>query len=92
MIAKSTDEQVKYTKNKAMNDKYYIDLIINYLGQFGSGTKADFLKLLSDKFSDILDERQKDNKVRSLIRTIHKKELIERTSPNKRTGAWRLTQ
>ena len=92
MIADITDERTQYTKNKAMDDKYYMDLIIQYLKQFGSGTKADFLKLLSDKLSDVLDDTQKDNKVRSLIRTLHKKELIERTTPNKRTGAWRLTQ
>ena len=29
---------------------------------------------------------------RSLIRVLQKSEMIERTSENKRTGAWRLAQ
>jgi len=63
-----------------MDDRYYMDLIINYLQQFESGTKDDFMKLLGDKLSDVLDTKQKDNKVRSLLRTLHKNEVIERTT------------
>lgn len=85
-------EQPQYTKNKALDDKYYADLIVQYLQQFGSGKKADFIKLLGDKLSDVLDDKQKENKVRSLLRVLHKNEVIERTTQNKRSGAWRLTQ
>ena len=91
-IAEIIDERAQYTRNKAMDDKYYMDMIVNYLQQFGSGTKSDFYELLQDKLSDVLSSKQKDTKVRSLIRSLRKKELIERTSENKRTGAWRLTQ
>ena len=74
-IAEIIDERAQYTRNKAMDDKYYMDLIINYLQQFGIGTKAEFIKLIGDKLSDVLDDKQKDNKVRSLIRAMQKKEL-----------------
>ena len=53
-----------------MDDKYYMDLMLNYLQQFGTASKADFLKLLRDKLSDVLDDKQKDTKVRSLIRVL----------------------
>jgi len=91
-VAEIIDKRAEYTKNKAMDDQYYKDLILNYLQQFGSGTKDDFLKLLSDKFSDVLDDKQKENKVRSLLRALHRSEAIERTTENRRSGAWRLTQ
>ena len=91
-IADLLNERAQYTKNKAMDDKYYMDLIVSYLQQWNSGTKADFVKLLGDKLSDALDEKQKETKVRSLIRVLQKSETIERTSENKRTGAWRLAQ
>ena len=91
-VAKVIDERPQYTKNKAMDDQYYKDLIINYLQQFGNGTKDDFIRLLSDKLSDVLDDKQKDNKVRSLLRALHNSSLIERTTQNKRSGEWRLTQ
>jgi len=91
-VAEMTDERTQYTKNKAMDDKYYMDLMIKHLEHFGSATKRDFIKLLSDKLSDVLDGKQKIYKIRSLTRAMQKNELIEFTTDNKRTGAWRLTQ
>ena len=91
-IAEITDNRAQYTKNKAMDDKYYMDLITNYLRQFGNGTKADFIELLSDKLSDVLNEAQKDNRVRYFLKIMRNNDLIERTTTNKRTNAWRLTK
>ena len=89
-VAEIVDERARYTKNKAMDDQYYRDLIINYLRQFGSGTKADFVELLSNKLYDVLNDKQKDNKVRYLLTAMHETGIIERTASNKRTGEWRL--
>ena len=91
-IAEIIDERAQYTKNKAMDDKYYMDLIINYLQQFRCGKKADFITLLGDKLSDVLDDKQKDNKVRYFLMAMRKNGLIERTSENKRSGAWQLAK
>jgi len=91
-VAEIVDSRAQYTKNKAMDDQYYEDLIISYLQQFGSAKKSDLLDLLSSKLSDVLDAKQKDNKVRSLLRALQKKEMIKRTEENKRIGAWQLTQ
>ena len=60
-IAEVINEKAQYTKNKAMGDKYYMDLIINYLQKWGKGKKSDFIELLSDKLPDMLDDKQKDN-------------------------------
>ncbi|MCL2689811.1 MAG: hypothetical protein FWE57_08205 [Chitinispirillia bacterium] len=54
-----------------------MDLIISYLQQFGSGTKADFIKLLGDKLSDVPDEKQKINKVRKLLFFMSRQKLIK---------------
>jgi len=91
-IAAAVDGRAQYTKNKAMDDKYYEDLIINYLQQFNNAKKSDLLDLLSSKLSDVLNDKQKDNKVRSLIRALQNKNMIERTDDNRRNGAWQLTQ
>lgn len=91
-VAVIVGEKEQYTKNKALDDKYYTDLIITYLQQFGSGTKADIMKLLGDKLSDALDEKQKDNKVRYFLTSLHRKKVIERTSANRRTGGWQLAK
>ena len=60
--------------------------------QFGSGKRADFVQLLNDRLSEALDDRQKGNRVRHFLATLQKNGLIERTTKNRRTGAWRLTK
>ncbi|MDR2569119.1 MAG: putative DNA binding domain-containing protein [Oscillospiraceae bacterium] len=89
-IAEIVDGRAQYTKNKAMDDQYYRDLIINYLQQFGSGTKADIIKLLSSKFSDVLDEKQKADKARNLLMSMSRKGLVKHVGKNQRTGSWEL--
>jgi ATP-dependent DNA helicase RecG len=91
-IAEIVDERVQYTRNKAMDDKYYTDLIVNYLQQFGTGTKADFIKLLVDKFSDVLDDKQKVSKVKNHLTAMRKNGIIEHTAGNQRTGVWQLVK
>ena len=91
-ISEIVDKRTQYTKNKAMDDKYYMDLIISYLQQFNTATKSDLLELLTDKFSDVLDDKQKDNKIRNLLTRMKKSGLIDRLSENKRTGVWILTK
>jgi len=89
-IAEIVDGRAQYTKNKAMDDQYYRDLILNYLQHFGSGTKADIVKLLSSKFSDVLDEKQKADKARNLLMSMSRKGLIKYTGKSQRTGSWEL--
>ena len=91
-IAEIVDERAQYTRNKAMDDRYYMDLMVNYLQQFGKGTKADFIRLLNAKLSDVLDDKQKDNKVRYFLRVMNRRGIIERTTANKRTGTWQLAK
>jgi len=89
-IAEIIDERTRYTRNKAMDDKYYMDLITNYLKQFESGTKADFIKLLADKLSDVLDDKQKENKIKYYLKILSRKKEIVYSNGNRRTGVWVL--
>jgi ATP-dependent DNA helicase RecG len=91
MIANAIDKKEQYTKNKALDDRYYMDLMIKYLEQFGSATKADFISLLSDKFSDVLNDKQKDIKVKNYLAALRKEGVINFSKGNNRTGVWILT-
>ena len=73
-----------------MDDKYYMDVMISYLNQFGHGTKSDFIKLLSDKFSDVLDDKQKEIKVKNYLMYLRKAKTIKYINGNRRTGVWVL--
>jgi len=90
LVAEMIDERVQYTKNKAMDDKYYMDMIVQYLRQWEKGKKRDFLNLLSDKFPDILDASQKENKIKYYLKVLRKKEIIDYVNGNPRTGVWVL--
>jgi len=92
MVAKIVDERAQYTRNKAMDDQYYKDLIIKYLEQWGKGKRSDFVELLKNKLPETLDEKQKVNKVRNYLAVLHRSEIIEREDRNKKTGVWRLTR
>ena len=91
-VADSVDERAQYTKNKAMDDQYYRDLIVSYLEQWGKGKRSDFIELLGNKLPEVLSEKQKVNKVRNYLASLHRSGIIERDDVNQRTGAWRLTK
>jgi ATP-dependent DNA helicase RecG len=63
-VADIVGERAQYIKNKAMDNDYYTRLIINYLKQYKKGKRNDFVELLTDKLSDVLDQKQKENKIR----------------------------
>jgi ATP-dependent DNA helicase RecG len=89
-IADIVDERAQYIKNKAMDDNYYMQLIISYLRQYQRGKKGDFVKLLSSKLSDVLDAKQKANKVRNILTSMRQDGILERADGNQRTGFWVL--
>jgi hypothetical protein len=55
------------------------------------GRKSDFVKLLSSKLSDVLDTKQKENKVRNILNNMRQDGIIERAGGNRRIGYWVLT-
>jgi ATP-dependent DNA helicase RecG len=89
-IAKIVDERAQYTKNKAMDDQYYMDLIVSFLRQWERGKRSDFIELLQNKLPDVLSDTQKVNKVRNYLAILHRNGIISREDDNKKTGAWRL--
>lgn len=91
-VAEIIDEKAQYIKNRGQNDQYYRQMIIDYLKQWGKGTKADFAKLLNDKLPDVLDKKQKDNKIRYLLYSMRKDGTIKPTTDNKRLASWILSE
>lgn len=90
-IAESIDEKAQYVKNKAFDDKYYRNLIVEYLNNFGKATKDDIRQLLIDKLPDVLDENQKENKIRNLLYSMRVNGIIERDGNNNKTSKWQLS-
>ena len=88
--AKSIDEGTTYIKNKGFDDKYYRDLIVEYLKKYKKAKKKDIRELLWDKLSDALNDVQKENKIRNMLSALKKQGIIDTDSENQQKSNWVL--
>ena len=91
-LSKALDEQAQYIKNKGFDDEYYKKLIVDYLKQWKKGRKKDFMDLLLSKLPDVLDEKQKEYKVRNLLSLMKAAGIIDTDSNNNRLANWVLVK
>ena len=71
-ISQKTGQKADYSKNKGMDKQYYLDFILNAIKDHDNMSRADIDKLLWDKLPDILDEKQKKNKINNLLSQLKK--------------------
>jgi ATP-dependent DNA helicase RecG len=65
-----------YIRNKSFDDVYYKKTIIEYLTKWEKGSRKQFEKLLWDKLSDVLDDKQKKIKVMHLLQSLRRQNKI----------------
>lgn len=90
-VAAATGDTAEYIRHRAFDDAYYCDLILQYLEKFGQGTRADFRRLLDGKLSDLLDARQKSNKINTLLQKMRRAGRVT-VAGKTRSGVWRLNE
>lgn len=66
-VAQKTGQKASYSKNRAFDKQYYLDLICKAISEHDSLTRQDIDDLLSNKLPDWMDKKQKKNKVTNLI-------------------------
>lgn len=76
-VAKITGDKSDYIKQRGIDDGYCQKIILDYLGKFGEGKKSDFEGILLDKLPDVLDENQKQNKIKNNLQNLRKQGKIE---------------
>ena len=91
-VARSTGNQIDYIRNRAFNDVYYKDLVLDYLRQYGSASRLELVALILDKLSDALDEKQKQNKFRNLLHSMSTRDQSIEKSGGLHKGLWILRQ
>ena len=87
-IAESIEDQTQYTKNKGFDDNYYKKLIVDYITKFGVASKQDIRKLLLNKLSDILNDKQKEYKITNLLKALKRDGILALDSPIHQTARW----
>lgn len=85
-VASVTGEKASYIKHKGFEDSYYEKLIVEYLRKFDSAESKDFKELLDDKFPDILNKNQKENKLRNMLQRMKREKVVCVTKNRK----WKL--
>lgn len=88
--SKSIDDGASYIKNKGFDDKYYKDLVIEYLKQYKTAKKKDIRELLWGKLPEVLSDTQKENKIRNLLTSMKKAGNIDTDSDNQQKSNWIL--
>ena len=91
-VAKTTGNKTEYIRNRAFDDAYYKDTILAYLAKYGSASRQDLAGLILDKLSDVLDEKQKQNKVRNLLYAMSKRDKTIEKSGGLQKGRWVLVK
>lgn len=91
-VSETIGEQSQYVKNKAFNDQYYRDLIVKYLEQYGSAKKRDVRELLWDKLPEVMDDKQKESKVKNLLAQMRRMGIITTDSGNQQKSSWILVK
>lgn len=91
-LAVTPEEKAEHIKLKGLDDKYYKDMILASLREYGSVSKKDINTLLAGKLPDALDPKQKQNKIRNLISAMSKKDKTIKNVGSRRKPKWVLNK
>ena len=89
-VAAATDTQAEYIRHRAFDDRYFCDLILDYLKTFKEGQRTDFERLLTGKLSDLLSGKQKARKINNLLQRLRREGKVV-TDGRTKGAVWRLT-
>lgn len=88
-VAEWTAQKAKYIRNRGFDDDYYKRLVIEYLQRYHKASRKELDDLLLPKLPEVLDPDQKAHKVRNLLQTMRRADLIKRHG-SKNAPEWRL--
>ena len=75
-IAQKTGQKAVYSKNRAFDKQYYLDLVCKAVGQHGSMTRKEIDELLWNKLPEWMTEKQRSYKVGNLLGELRRKNKI----------------
>lgn len=76
-IAGVTGEKTDYIKNKGFDNKYYRDLILEFITTFKHASRNELENLLEDKLPKVLSEQQKKDKIKNSLQYLKIRDKIE---------------
>lgn len=83
-VAQNTGQKAAYSKNRAFDKVYYLDLIEKFIRTHVSVERREVDELLWKKLPDWMDDKQKKVKIGNLLSELRMKDKIHNTGPLKR--------
>lgn len=80
-IADAAGQKARYIHNRGLDERYYRQMIDDFLHRYGQATRQDLDNLILPKLPDVLGAEQKVNKLRNLLQAMRREELIHREGP-----------
>jgi ATP-dependent DNA helicase RecG len=75
-VAQKTGQKAVYSKNRAFDKQYYLDLVCKAVSQHGSMTRKEIDELLWNKLPEWMTEKQRKIKIANLISELRRKNEI----------------
>jgi len=91
-IAALTGDKAQYIRNRAFDTGHYKQMILDFIGEFGSASRKDIDDLLMDKLSDVLTKAQKKNRISNLLAAMARKDGSIRNQGSDKQSVWVLIQ
>lgn len=89
-IAAVTGDKSSYIKNRAFHDEHYKKMLTEYLKKYKQANRKDIDDLLLTQLSSILTNKQKDNKIKNMLRAMSQKEKTIKNTGSRRYPVWVL--
>ncbi|MBF0519872.1 MAG: putative DNA binding domain-containing protein [Nitrospirae bacterium] len=87
-IASRTNLKADYIKTRGLKDDHFKKMILKLLDKFKQVSKEDIDKLLLDILPNVLDEKQRKNKIRNLLHAMSKKDKTIINQGSNRCPKW----
>lgn len=88
-VAEWTNQKANYILTRGLDDKYYQQLVLQYLGEYKHALRRDLDGFLTTKLPDVLDAAQKQHKIKNLLQAMRRQGLIHPEGPRS-SAVWKL--
>ncbi len=75
-VAQKIGKKASYSKNRAFDKQYYLDMICKAIGEHGSLTRKDINDLLWNKLPDWMTDKQRMYKIGNLMGELRRNQVI----------------
>lgn len=75
-VAAETDTRAEYIRKRSFDKQHFKDMVISYLNEYQTANRQELDKLLMNKVSDALDDKQKRSFIRNLLQEMRREGII----------------